>query len=94
MEGQAMNPVNPFSGSRYHEWSRSQPAGTMPCVLCGKPVRLDQGPPMAEVFRGGAFVMAEGPDPDESDPGYMGWFPVGPDCLRRLRSAGVRLSGN
>lgn len=83
--------MTPFSGPRYPENESKCKEGESPCCLCGKPVLMSNDPPMAEVHDGGSFVLASDPEPDQSDPGYMGWFPVGTSCVRKLRKAGVKI---
>ncbi len=53
------------------------------CAICGKQVR--------EPFKHTAVVVdggvqwADAEDADPSDPGYMGEYPVGPDCHKKYR---------
>ena len=54
-----------------------------PCVICGKNCRDDA--PMLIVMGGGASALAASEDETEAaeDPGYMGSYAIGPDCLRK-----------
>lgn len=72
--------VKPFSGARYHE--NAQKAGDLsPCAICGKGVKNVPAAASATVIDGGS---AWGDDQsDQTDPGYMGAYLIGPDCHRR-----------
>lgn len=67
--------VTPFSGKNYHENAQG---ASDPCCICGKHVKAPKH--WACVIDGGA---AWGDETSESDPGHMGWYPVGPDCHRK-----------
>lgn len=43
------------------------------------------------VVEGGARFVLVGETPDKQHPGYMGCFPVGPDCAKRLAADGVEI---
>lgn len=64
------------------KWSES---GTIPseehCAACGR--KLKDNPVFVEVIDGGDQVAAPGSNPDQNDPGYMGFFPVGPSCAKK-----------
>lgn len=51
------------------------------CVCCNR--RLGRKKRWLEVVDGGARVARPGSNPDQSDPGYMGCFPVGVMCARK-----------
>jgi hypothetical protein len=62
-------------------------SGKNPCWKCNKEivnVRFE-----IEIIDGGKPRLSDSPAADESDPGYMGWHPVGSDCAGKLRAAGV-----
>lgn len=89
--------IRPFSGPRYHE-NQSRTGDRLPCAYCGKAVKPRGGKMyMAEVFDGGARFARVGDEPKSlasersNDPGYMGYFPVGPDCRKRLAADGVKI---
>lgn len=50
------------------------------CACCGKVIKGKRR--YVEVINGGADVAAPGLGPDESDAGYMGFFPVGMSCAK------------
>lgn len=53
-----------------------------PCACCGRPVDVRRpGTRWVTVQDGGATITDE---PDESDRGFMGCFPVGPECAKRI----------
>jgi len=71
--------VSPFSRIPHHLLSSTDESET--CAICGHAV---SGPVLYEacVIDGGT---AWGDDAaDETDPGYMGVFPIGSDCHRRF----------
>lgn len=54
--------------------------GRRTCVFCGRAIN----PALLvshwiQLGRGGAAVLAPGEE-DAGEPGYLGWFPVGPEC--------------
>jgi hypothetical protein len=73
-------------------WADRHQGSTEHCAACGR--KLSGTPQWVEVIDGGSSVAAPGLDPDTTDAGYMGWFPVGPECARRhfrgFTSGGVR----
>jgi hypothetical protein len=52
-----------------------------PCVVCGRPVQRPTH--LVECVDGGTDKCVEPGTADPRDPGYMGLFPVGEDCLRK-----------
>ena len=66
-------------------------AGNMErCNICGR--KLGADPRFVEVIDGGDIHdPATGPA-DTSDAGYMGTYPVGPECAKRLQ-AGIATKG-
>ena len=52
------------------------------CAICGKQVR-EPFKHLAIVIDGGARWASTEADVDLSDPGYMGEYPIGPDCHRK-----------
>lgn len=64
------------------KWSGKDTNGSQEhCSCCGR--KLTGDPLFVEVIDGGASVAVPGLGPDESDPGYMGFFPVGKSCARK-----------
>ena len=63
-------------------WSDRGTNGSMEhCAACGR--KLTGKRRMVEVINGGCSVAAPGLGPDETDAGYMGFFPVGLECARK-----------
>jgi len=63
-------------------WSETDTNGSMEhCAACGRRLRGKRR--MVEVIDGGDSVAAPGLGPDTTDAGYMGFFPVGPECARK-----------
>lgn len=60
------------------------------CCVCGKPVKSDPVP-FATVLDGGSRFAGADETIDTADPGYMGGYPVGPSCAKRLRKANLKL---
>lgn len=58
------------------------------CYECGKDISSPRY--WVELLDGGARLrLKDEQAPDESDGGYMGFYPVGSDCARKLRKRGV-----
>ena len=55
-----------------------------PCVICGKPVKNTKKAHFVNVIGGGSEFGT--PDADPNDPGFMGAFPVGPECWRQYKN--------
>ena len=54
-----------------------------PCIVCGRPVK-SANPKMLRIVEGGFHtVLPEFQAEYDRDPGDMGLYPIGPDCLRR-----------
>jgi hypothetical protein len=51
------------------------------CACCDKIINGNHC--LVEVIDGGSSVAAPGLRPDESDAGYMGFFPVGNSCAKK-----------
>jgi hypothetical protein len=52
------------------------------CVCCGKLLKGDNNR-MVEVVGGGSHAVRPGAKADAGDPGYMGFYDVGPDCAKK-----------
>lgn len=63
------------------KWAERNTGSMEHCACCGR--KLTGKPMFVEVIDGGASVAAPGLGPDTSDPGYMGFFPVGRSCAKK-----------
>ena len=63
------------------KWADKNQGSMEHCACCGR--KLTSEPVFVEVIDGGGQVAAPGLGTDESDSGYMGFFPVGPSCAKR-----------
>lgn len=70
----------PFSGPHYYDNESSCREGQAPCVLCGKGLDPTKCPMIRVVDGGGRFATADEPAEEAGD---MGFFHIGPDCLRQ-----------
>lgn len=74
--------VLPFSGPRYRENSSKLKDGDYGCAICGKslprPYKFE-----AVVVHGGDWASTKEEEENESDPGYMGSWGIGPDCHKK-----------
>jgi hypothetical protein len=73
------NPANGYTNKRVETVPNNQEA----CCVCGKKV-MPYKAEWATVVDGGKRFAMRGEEIDDRDPGYMGMFPVGPDCARKL----------
>ena len=74
--------VPPFSGAKFRENEKNLKDGETPCAICGKAVSHPFAYPVV-VVGGGDWAQTEAEEANESDPGYMGVWGVGPDCHRK-----------
>lgn len=63
------------------KWTDTRTGSTEHCACCGR--KLSGQAKWVEVIDGGLSIAAPGLDPDQSDPGYMGFFPVGAGCAKK-----------
>jgi hypothetical protein len=70
----------PISSGRSRNMERVKGDAT-PCVVCGKGIRANKQRYMVHVVNGGGMAALPG-EIEDGEPGEMGWFPIGPDCLR------------
>jgi len=56
------------------------------CEQCGKPLTGNYG--MARMNAHTGRLYADGHDAGWTESEDQGWFPVGSDCLRRIKAAG------
>lgn len=75
--------VFPFSGEAYRKNEGRLKEGEVPCAICGRavarPWRFS-----AVVVNGGDWARSQVEAENVEDPGYMGVWPIGPDCHRRF----------
>lgn len=81
--------IEPFSGPRYRENADLCAEDESPCVVCGRPIREPSCGREVCVVDGGARFARVDETVDTDDPGFMGLYPVGPECAKKLRKAGV-----
>ena len=87
-ESQPVRRVRPFSGRRYWEnCGLPCASGSEPCALCGRPIQPDRQTHWVRVVDGGG-TFGRRHDSDDG-PGEMGCWPVGSECLPKLRAAGL-----
>jgi len=76
--------ITPFGGPNYIKNSERVRGDTWPCVICGLPIHNLAGVKWITVINGGGDF---GPaDSDMNHPGYMGCFPIGPECYRKHKT--------
>lgn len=64
------------------KWSNESTNGSLEhCACCGR--KLTSAPVYVEVINGGSQVATPGLNPDQNDPGYMGFFAIGRSCAKR-----------
>ena len=55
------------------------------CFLCGRGVKMHKRTAWVELFEGGSLLADQSvKDANQSDSGYMGCYPIGPNCKRKL----------
>lgn len=74
--------VAPFSGPRFRDNEAKLMASETPCAICGKAVAKPYKH-CAVVVGGGDWARTEAEEQDETAPGYMGVWGIGPDCHRK-----------
>ena len=75
--------VVPFSGAHFRKNSEAAYSSDLtPCAICGKGVKDLSKAIAVTVINGGADW---GDRDSEQDSGYMGEWPMGPDCHRKYR---------
>jgi hypothetical protein len=79
--------MEPFGHPKFNENKDRYGAGDgeTPCGYCGKPCKE----PWKDAVRVRTDLKFAAPDEDLPDGLDQGCFPVGPDCARKLRAAGV-----
>ena len=74
--------VLPFSGARYQKNFNKLKAREYGCAICGKPVAEPYENPVV-VVNGGDWASSKEEAENESDPGYMGVWGIGPECHKK-----------
>lgn len=80
--------VAPFSDPKYAENSKRLKTHEYGCAICGKPVKTPYEH-SAVIVGGGDWARTEAEATDESDPGYMGVWGIGPDCHRKYSDGSI-----
>lgn len=63
-------------------WSKEQTFDNkIRCSCCNREIKTNIR--WVEVVDGGRSVIFPNSNPNINDPGYMGSFPVGPDCVKK-----------
>lgn len=73
--------VRPFSGPNYRE-NEKRCGKHQPCAICGRAIENTVTAVYLDIIDGGSAFATPG-TADESDPGYMGSYPIGPNCYHR-----------
>ena len=74
--------VTPFSAANYAKNFSKLDASEYGCAICGKPVKLPYEHEAA-IVNGGAWAETPEEAANESDPGYMGVWGIGPNCHKK-----------
>lgn len=76
--------ITPFSNPNYIKNSDMVRGDDWPCVICGRPIKNKNTAKWITVIQGGSSFGPQDSDPNH--PGFMGGFPIGPDCYRRHKT--------
>ena len=74
--------IYPFSGPRYSENFSKLKDDEPGCAICGKPVTKPYVH-TATVVGGGDWAKDQAEVEDTQGPGYMGTWPIGPNCHKK-----------
>lgn len=74
--------IYPFSGPRYSENFQKLEGDEPGCAICGKPVAKPYVH-TATVVGGGDWAKDQAEVDNAEDPGYMGNWPIGPNCHKK-----------
>jgi len=70
-------------GEKYQQKVEKYGSTFLQCVFCGKNVSRQGNCQGVWVGAGGASIIhTEDTDKERSDAGWMGWFPVGSECIK------------
>lgn len=75
--------VLPFSSASYQKNFRKLGDSEVGCAICGKAVTAPYKNSAVVVY-GGDWASTQEEAADESDPGYMGVWGIGPDCHKKF----------
>ena len=75
--------VPPFSGANYSKNEKKLKNDETPCAICGKAVKHPFKHEVVVIGGGSDWARTEADEQNESDPGYMGCWGIGPDCHRK-----------
>jgi hypothetical protein len=79
-----LDDTNILWGDKYQKREMMYGVGYDACICCGKDTDSSKG----VVVGDGGYVVIHSEDvllEEQGDPaGYMGWFPVGSDCIRKI----------
>ncbi len=84
--------LSPFSGPNYHKNTEKCGSAETPCAFCGRAVKNESSSFSVRVVDGGAGFGTAGQFAGTEavgEAGDMGYWPVGSDCAKRLKAAGV-----
>lgn len=74
--------ILPFTGPRYSENEKKNTLNEVGCAICGKLVTKPYVH-TATVVGGGDWAINADEVANVNDPGYMGLWPIGPDCHKK-----------
>lgn len=74
--------VAPFSADSYKKNFAKLGETEYGCAICGRPVAMPYEHSVT-IVHGGAWAATQEEASNESDPGYMGVWGIGPECHRR-----------
>jgi hypothetical protein len=67
----------------YHKNSDGMPGECLPCVVCGKPIKMDTARYTVHLHDGGSVLVTEAEAATMDPSADLGCYPIGADCLRR-----------
>lgn len=74
--------VSPFSAANYRKNSAKLKDTECGCAICGKSVSEPYAHEVV-IVNGGDWAKTQEEAENESDPGYMGVWGIGPDCHKK-----------
>ena len=74
--------VFPFSGDVFRKNQERLKMDEIPCPICGRAVSKPYKHTVT-IVRGGDWARSVAEETNESDPGYMGVWGVGPNCHKK-----------
>jgi hypothetical protein len=85
--GMTTNPLDPINADDYVNWGAVvEPGDGEPCALCGRRISKEGAETgwWVEMGGGSDLFFHRDAQPDINDPGYMGFFPLGPECAKKI----------